>query len=93
MLRTLRESKGISISFVAETLGINRDTVKRLESGITEMRVDWLPKLSYLYGITKEELMKVEGGVSWGLWGIAGVIASFIMGFYEGVMNPVRCGK
>ncbi len=58
MLRTLRESKGISISFVAETLGINRDTVKRLESGITEMRVDWLPKLSYLYGITKEELMK-----------------------------------
>lgn len=58
MLRTLRESKGISISFVAETLGINRDTVKRLENGITEMRVDWLPKLSYLYGITKEELMK-----------------------------------
>ena len=58
MLRTLRESKGISISFVAEALGINRDTVKRLESGITEMRVDWLPKLSYLYGITKEELMK-----------------------------------
>ncbi len=43
--------------------------------------------------MTKDELMKVEGGISWGLWGIAGMIASFIMGFYEGVMNPVRCGK
>lgn len=58
MLMALRESKGISISFVAETLGISRDTVKRLENGITEMRVDWLPKLSYLYGVTKEELME-----------------------------------
>lgn len=43
--------------------------------------------------MSKEELTKVTGGVSWGLWGIAGGIVAFILGFFEGVMNPVKCGK
>lgn len=38
----------------------------------------------------KNELLKIEGGVSWGLWGIAGTIISFILGLYDGVVNS-RC--
>lgn len=40
--------------------------------------------------MTKNELLKIEGGVSLGLWGIAGTIISFILGLYDGVVNS-RC--
>ena len=43
--------------------------------------------------MSKEELTLVKGGVSWGLWGIAGAIATFILGICEGITNPIKCGK
>ena len=43
--------------------------------------------------LSKEEMLNVTGGISWGLWGIGGVIFTFILGFFEGVMNPIKCGK
>lgn len=43
--------------------------------------------------LTNEELTKVYGGISWGIWGVGGVIFTFILGFFEGVMNPIKCGK
>ena len=58
MLKELRISKGIPFSFVAEKLNIDRGTVRKLENGETELKVDWVPTLSYLYGIEKEELIK-----------------------------------
>lgn len=58
MLKELRESKGIPISFVAKKLNIDKGTVRKLENGKTELRVDWVPVLSYLYGVGEEELIK-----------------------------------
>lgn len=43
--------------------------------------------------LTNEELTEVYGGISWGIWGVGGVIFTFILGFFEGVMNPIKCGK
>lgn len=43
--------------------------------------------------MTNEELLEVRGEISFKLWGIAGLIVTFILGFFEGVANPVKCGK
>ena len=57
MLKELRISKGISASFVAKKLGISRDTVRNMETGRTSPKLDWIPTLSFLYGISIEELI------------------------------------
>lgn len=43
--------------------------------------------------MTNYELSEVKGGLSFKAWGVAGLIVSFILGFFEGITNPVRCGK
>ena len=43
--------------------------------------------------LSKEEMLNVNGGISWGLWGIGAMIFGFIIGFFDGVMNPIKCGK
>ena len=58
MLKELRKSKGIPITFVAKKLNIDKGTMRKLENGKTELRVDWVPVLSYLYGVEEEELIK-----------------------------------
>lgn len=58
MLKELRESKGIPASFVAEKLGISRETLRSMEAGEVSPRLDWIPILSFLYGVTVEEIVK-----------------------------------
>lgn len=43
--------------------------------------------------MTKSELTNVVGGFSWGFWTAVGAGISFIFGFFEGLVNPVQCGK
>lgn len=43
--------------------------------------------------MNSNELSNVKGGFSYGLWGTAGLIIAFVLGFFEGLVNPVRCGK
>lgn len=58
MLEELRKKNGLSIKFVADKLGIHRDTLKSLEKGETELRVSWLLVLSDLYHVKKVKLLK-----------------------------------
>lgn len=39
------------------------------------------------------ELKEVVGGASWGFWLTIGGGVSFILGFIEGLINPMKCGK
>lgn len=43
--------------------------------------------------MNKNELENIVGGASWGFWTAVGAGISFILGFFEGLVNPVRCGK
>lgn len=44
--------------------------------------------------MTKEELENVVGGVSWGLvWTGIGAVVTFVLGFIDGMINPIKCGK
>lgn len=43
--------------------------------------------------MSKEELTLVVGGASWGFWTILGGAVSFVLGFIEGLVNPITCGK
>ena len=41
----------------------------------------------------REELANVVGGAGWGFWSIVGGVVSFVLGFIEGIVNPISCGK
>lgn len=43
--------------------------------------------------MTREELLDIKGGISWGLLGFGGGLLTFLLGFLEGLTNPVKCGK
>ena len=43
--------------------------------------------------MTYEELKEVRGGISWGLIGFGGGVLTFLLGFLEGLTNPLKCGK
>lgn len=44
--------------------------------------------------MTNEELSSVVGGGSWALfWTGIGAAVSFVLGFLDGLANPVKCGK
>ena len=43
--------------------------------------------------MNKDELLEVKGGISWGLLGVGGAIVTFLLGFLEGIVNPIKCGK
>lgn len=68
MLKRLREKKGITISFVARKLKIDRATVRKLEEGTVNLKVDWIPILSYIYGVSNqyifEEYLKEKGVIN-----------------------------
>ncbi|MDU4882963.1 helix-turn-helix transcriptional regulator [uncultured Clostridium sp.] len=58
MLRELRKNRGISSVFIAKNLGISRDRLRRIENGISELPVDFLPKMSTMYGVTSDEVIE-----------------------------------
>lgn len=43
--------------------------------------------------MTNEELTEVVGGIGWGFWTAIGAGVSFLFGLFEGLINPVKCGK
>lgn len=43
--------------------------------------------------MSNEELKEINGGISWGLIGLGGTIVTFLLGFLEGLTNPVKCGR
>jgi len=44
--------------------------------------------------MTREELENVVGGISWGmLWTGIGAAVTFLLGFFDGIANPIKCGK
>lgn len=58
MLKKLRLNKGISLSFVASKLGVDRATLRNVENGKGSLRVEWLPVLSGLYGVSSTFIVK-----------------------------------
>jgi len=43
--------------------------------------------------MSNEELTYVIGGMSWGIWATFGAAITFVLGFVEGLINPIKCGK
>lgn len=58
MLKDLRLEKGISLSFVANKLGIDRSTLRKIENQKKGLKVEWIPILSKLYGVSDNFLFK-----------------------------------
>lgn len=59
MFKDLRKNKGITAVHVYTKLGIDKGTFNKFEDGKTELKVDWIPILSELYGISKEQIMSL----------------------------------
>lgn len=57
MLKNLRISKGITSTFVANTLNISRDRLRRIEENQVMLPVEFIPNLSKLYGVTCKQIM------------------------------------
>ncbi|MDU7069188.1 MAG: helix-turn-helix transcriptional regulator [Clostridium perfringens] len=58
MLKKLRIEKGISLSFVASKLGVDRATIRSVENKKGSLRVEWVPILSKLYGVSNSFIIK-----------------------------------
>lgn len=41
--------------------------------------------------LTKDEMRKITGGVSWHIIGIMGAAITYIIGIFSGYTNPSRC--
>lgn len=57
MLKELRKSKGITITFVANKLDISRDRLRRIEENKAMLPVEFIPYLSELYGVKPTKIM------------------------------------
>jgi transcriptional regulator with XRE-family HTH domain len=57
MLKELRTSKGIPITFVANLLGISRDRVRNIEACKSELPCEFIPALSNLYGVSYQAII------------------------------------
>lgn len=58
MLERLRTSKGITCTFVAKQLKIDRGTLRRIEKGEAVLPAEFIPFLSSLYGATYKEIIE-----------------------------------
>lgn len=59
-LRKKRTERGLTQRQVADSLGVEPNTVSQWESGVREPRVCQLPKLAELFGCTVDELLGIE---------------------------------
>ena len=57
-IRDIRKNKHISARKVYTKLNIDKSTFKNMEECKSSMKVEWLPILASMYGITKEELLE-----------------------------------
>ncbi len=56
-LRTIRETKGLSIATIAGLMGVAENTVSRWETGTREPDINSLKKLAQIYDCTLDELV------------------------------------
>lgn len=56
----LREQKGMSQAQLANTLGLDRSTIAKWETGTSMPRANLLPKLAELLGCTVDELLRPQ---------------------------------
>ena len=59
-LRNKRMDKGLTQKQIADSLGVEPNTVSQWESGTREPRIVLLPKLAGLLGCTVDELLGIE---------------------------------
>lgn len=59
MLRKIRKNRRIPATEVASKLKISRDRLSRIENGKSPLPVEFLPTLSRIYSIPKEELLNM----------------------------------
>ncbi|MFI3326761.1 MAG: helix-turn-helix transcriptional regulator [Clostridia bacterium] len=57
-IKFLREKKGYTQQYVADVLGVHRSTYSYYETGKTEPSLDSIIKLSNLYDISLDRLLK-----------------------------------
>ena len=57
-LKDLRDAKGLTQMEVAVKLGTNPTTVSNWERGVQEPRLNQIPSLAKLYGVTADELIQ-----------------------------------
>ena len=56
LLKKARRGKGISTKKAAEIIGKERSAINRLETGISDIKVNTLSKLLNAYGVTITEV-------------------------------------
>ena len=56
LLKKARREKGISTKKAAEIIGKERSAINRLETGISDIKVNTLSKLLNAYGVTITEV-------------------------------------
>lgn len=56
LLKKARREKGISTKEAAEIIGKERSAINRLETGISDIKVNTLSKLLNAYGVTITEV-------------------------------------
>lgn len=59
-LKKLRTEKHISLAGVAGDIGINRNTLSKIEKGMSDLPARCLDKLSYLYGMSIEDIIMLH---------------------------------
>lgn len=57
-IRDIRKNKHISARKVYTKLNIDKSTFKNMEECKSSMKVEWLPIIASMYGVTKEELLE-----------------------------------
>lgn len=59
-LRTLREQRGLTLRELAELLDVHYTHLNKIELGLKRPSTDVVLKISYLFNVTTDELMKDE---------------------------------
>ena len=59
-IKLYRESKNMTQGEVAEVLGVKATTISKYEAGSLEPNIESLKKLSELFGISVDELIKED---------------------------------
>ena len=59
-LQRIREEQGLSVEVLAEKSGVSATTIREVERGAREARMDTVAKLAKPLGLTFEEVWKLQ---------------------------------
>jgi phage repressor protein C with HTH and peptisase S24 domain len=65
-LRTLRESRDLSLAALADLVGTTRQQIHKLETGERRLSIDWLLKLASALGVEPKDLLPSEQAPAFG---------------------------